>query len=103
MRELLEEFTEGLVDRNSRSLGCDPEHPPEKPLLKPLPSHRKGGNHNLCTHFPKDPNCEICMRTKITVLAEGILNLKMVIFHARLNWGFYKLQHRYAIAVQDLQ
>ena len=24
------------------------------------------GNNRICTHFPKDKNCEICMRTKIT-------------------------------------
>ena len=24
------------------------------------------GKHNVHTHFPKDPNCEICNRTKIT-------------------------------------
>ena len=22
--------------------------------------------HSVCTHFPKDPNCEICLKTKIT-------------------------------------
>ena len=24
------------------------------------------GKHRVCTHFPKDRNCEICQRTKIT-------------------------------------
>ena len=24
------------------------------------------GKHGLITHFPKDPNCEICLKTKIT-------------------------------------
>ena len=24
------------------------------------------GKHIVFSHFPKDPNCEICMRTKIT-------------------------------------
>ena len=24
------------------------------------------GKHSVCTHFPKDRNCEICQRTKIT-------------------------------------
>ena len=24
------------------------------------------GKHSVCTHFPKDRNCDICMRTKIT-------------------------------------
>ena len=24
------------------------------------------GKHSICTHFPKDRNCDICQRTKIT-------------------------------------
>ena len=24
------------------------------------------GEHNIYTHFPKDPNCDICLKTKIT-------------------------------------
>ena len=33
MPEWLEEFTEGLVDRNSKSFGSEREHPPETPLF----------------------------------------------------------------------
>ena len=36
-------------------------HPPAKPS-----SNRAGGKHNFFTHFPKDPNCEVCRRTKVT-------------------------------------
>ena len=25
---------------------------------------RPRGNHNVFTHFPKDPNCEVCKMTK---------------------------------------
>ena len=24
------------------------------------------GKHGVCTHFPKDPNCGICLKTKMT-------------------------------------
>ena len=24
------------------------------------------GKHSVQTHFPKDPNCDICLKTKIT-------------------------------------
>ena len=24
------------------------------------------GKHSVITHFPKDPNCEICLKTKTT-------------------------------------
>ena len=32
------------------------------------PSHtnRAGGRHNLFTHFPKDTNCRVCRRSKVT-------------------------------------
>ena len=47
--------------------------------VKTLPSHlmnlqwsreqtwnRVSGKHSVFTHFPKDPNCDICLKTKIT-------------------------------------
>ena len=35
--------------------------------LEPIFKRRKDlGNHSVYTHFPKDRNCEICKRTKIT-------------------------------------
>ena len=35
--------------------------------LEPTTKRREDlGKHNVHTHFPKDRNCEICQRTKIT-------------------------------------
>ena len=35
--------------------------------LEPIKKRREDlGKHNVHTHFPKDRNCEICKRTKIT-------------------------------------
>ena len=35
--------------------------------LEPIAKRREDlGKHNVHTHFPKDRNCEICKRTKIT-------------------------------------
>ena len=35
--------------------------------LEPITKRREDlGKHNVYTHFPKDRNCEICKRTKIT-------------------------------------
>ena len=35
--------------------------------LEPIAKRREDlGKHNVYTHFPKDRNCEICKRTKIT-------------------------------------
>ena len=36
-------------------------------VLEPKTKRREDlGKHNVQTHFPKDRNCEICKRTKIT-------------------------------------
>ena len=53
-------------ERFKNTCGGDREQLPETHPPQPLPSNRKGGEHNLFTHFPKDPNCEICRRTKIS-------------------------------------
>ena len=38
-----------------------------EPSLEPTPTRSLDlGKHSVCTHFPKDRNCEICKRTKIT-------------------------------------
>ena len=36
---------------------------PMEPRAKVEPG---SGEHGVCTHFPKDPNCDTCMKTKIT-------------------------------------
>ena len=45
---------------------------PMEPRAKVEP---RSGKHSVYTHFPKDPNCEICMKTKITraFFAEDVL------------------------------
>ena len=63
--EWLKEFSESLVD------GRVPEHRDSHASsfhelsLKPMRSVDLG-KHSVYTHFPKDRNCEICQRTKIT-------------------------------------
>ena len=38
-----------------------------EPSLEPILKRREDlGKHSVYTHFPKDRNCEICKRTKIT-------------------------------------
>ena len=38
-----------------------------EPSLEPMPTRSAAlGKHSVYTHFPKDRNCEICQRTKIT-------------------------------------
>ena len=54
--------------------------------LEPTTKRREDlGKHSVYTHFPKDRNCEICQRTKITracaedVLAEPYLVHKILV------------------------
>ena len=64
--EWVKEFKENLVEPKPTSSDSDSRDPPEPPRPDPLPSAKPNGKHNLFTHFPKDRNCEICKRTKIT-------------------------------------
>ena len=56
------EFAEGLGDSDSKSSGLLQKHL----FLSLCLPKEKGVNRNLFTHFPKDPNREICRRAKIT-------------------------------------
>ena len=72
------------------------------------------GKHVVYTHFPKDPNCDICLKTKITRAscrrragsvvpkAEQIGDL-ITADHQILSEGSEsRNNHRYAVVVQDL-
>ena len=68
----LQEFREHLVEESS----------PLEPQRNPVSRHFQfflmnyqwsreqvepgSGKHSVHTHFPKDPNCDICLKTKIT-------------------------------------
>ena len=63
----LQEFRENLVDdrvperRDSHASSC------HEPSLEPTLTRSVDlGKHSVYTHFPRDRNCEICQRTKIT-------------------------------------
>ena len=70
--------------------------------------------YNIFTHFPKDWNCDICLRTKITRVscrkrtgtvvhrAEHFVDLRTA-DHKDLSEGFEsRNNHRYAVVVHDL-
>ena len=72
------------------------------------------GKHRVYSHFPKDRNCEICQRTKITMApcrrrigravprAENLGDL-IAAEHKVLSEGCEsRNNHRYAVVVQDL-
>ena len=72
------------------------------------------GKHSVYTHFPKDRNCEICKRTKITRAtcrrrnggavprAEKLCDLITADHNVLSDNCESRNNHRYAVAVQDL-
>ena len=83
--------------------------------LEPTTKRREDlAKHSVYTHFPKDRNCEICHRTKITMApcrrridrvvprAENFGDLTTA-DHKVLSEGCESQNnHRYAVVVQDL-
>ena len=65
--EWLQELREDLVDDrvpDHRDSHASSSH---EVSLEPTPTRSEDlGKHSVSTHFPKDRNCEICQRTKIT-------------------------------------
>ena len=65
--EWLQEFRENLVDDEIPLHGGSHASSSHEVSLEPTTKRREDlGKHNVHTHFPKDRNCEICKRTKIT-------------------------------------
>ena len=65
--EWLQEFRENLVDDRVPERRDSHASSSHEPFLEPMPSRSADlGKHSVYTHFPKDRNCEICQRTKIT-------------------------------------
>ena len=65
--EWLQEFRENLVDDEIQLQGGSHASSSHEASLEPTTKRREDlGKHNVHTHFPKDRNCEICKRTKIT-------------------------------------
>ena len=65
--EWLQEFRENLVDDEIPLQGGSHARSSHEASLEPTAKRREDlGKHNVYTHFPKDRNCEICKRTKIT-------------------------------------
>ena len=65
--EWLQEFRENLVDDEIPLQGGSHASSSHEVSVEPIAKRREElGKHNVHTHFPKDRNCEICKRTKIT-------------------------------------
>ena len=60
----LQEFRHGLVDESvpeHRDASSSSRETASEPRTKVV-----SGKHSVFTHFPKDRNCDICLRTKIS-------------------------------------
>ena len=67
IQEWLQEFREILVDDEVSEHRDSHASSSHEVSLEPTSKRREDlGRHSVCTHFPKDRNCEICQRTKIT-------------------------------------
>ena len=65
--EWLQELRENLVDDEIPLQGGSHASSSHEVSLEPTTKRREDlGKHSVYTHFPKDRNCEICKRTKIT-------------------------------------
>ena len=111
--EWLQEFRENLVDERVPEHRDSHASSSHEPSLEPVRSVDLG-KHSVYTHFPKDRNCEICQRTKITrapcrrrigrveLRAENFGDL-ITADHKIVSEGCEsRNNHRYAIVVQDL-
>ena len=113
--ERLQEFRENLVDDEIPVHGDSHASSSHGASLEPILERREDlGKHSVYTHFPKDRNCEICKRTKITRApcrrrkgeavprADNIGDL-MTADHKVLSDNCEsRNNHRYAVVVQDL-
>ena len=113
--EWLQEFRENLVDDEIPLQGGSHASSSHEVSLEPTTKRREDlGKHNVHTHFPKDRNCEICKRTKITRAPCRRRNGEAV--HRADKFGDLIIadhkvlsdncesrnNHRYAVVVQDL-
>ena len=113
--EWLQEFRENLVDDEIPLQGGSHASSSHEASLEPTTKRREDlGKHSVYTHFPKDRNCEICKRTKITrapcrrrngeavLRAENFGDLITADRKVLSDNCESRNNHRYAVVVQDL-
>ena len=115
IREWLQESRGKVVDDEIQLQGGSHASSSHEAFLEPTSKRRQDwGKHNVHDHFPKDRNCEICKRTKITRAPWRRRNGEAVprvdnfgdlitADHKVLSDSCeYRNNHRYAVVVQDL-
>ena len=115
IQEWLQEFKETLVDDEIPLQGGSHASSSHEASLEPVAKRREDlGKHNVHTHFPKDRNCEICKRIKITRApcrrrkgeavprADNFGDLITADHKVLSDNCESRNNHRYAVVVQDL-
>ena len=113
--EWLQEFRENMVDDEIPLQGGSHASSSHEVSSEPIFKRREDlGKHSVHTHFPKDRNCEICERTRITRAPcrrrKGEAVPRAVNFGDLITADHKVLSdncesrnnHRYAVVVQDL-
>ena len=111
--EWLQDFKQNLVDKNVQPHQYSPSSSHELPMEPRAKEVPGPGKHSIYTHFPKDRNCDICLRTKIirascrrragTVVPKAEIGDLTTVDHKVLSEGCEsRHNHRYAVVVQDL-
>ena len=113
--EWLQGFREILVNDEIPLQGGSHASSSHETSLEPIFKRREDlGTHSVYTHFPKDRNCEICKRTKITRApcrrrsgeavprAEKIADLITADHKVLSDTCESRNNHRYAVVVQDV-
>ena len=112
--EWLQEFRENLVDDEIPLQGGSHASSNEASLEPTTKRCEDLGKHNVHAHFPKDRNCEICKRTKITRApcrrrkgeavprADNFGDLITADHKVLSDNRESRNNHRYAVVVQDL-
>ena len=110
----MQEFKENLVDDEIPEHGDSHASSSHEVSFEPTTKRREDlGEHSVETHFPKDRNCEICQRTKITRApcrrgnggavprAENFGDLIAADHKVLSEESESRNNHRYAVVVQD--
>ena len=112
---LVDESTSTEPWRNSEQGTQDTSKSSHELPVEPRAKVEPGlGEQSVCTHFPKDPNCDICLKTKITRAscrrragtvvprAEQFGDLITADRKVFSEESESRNNHRYAVVVQDL-
>ena len=112
--ERLQEFRENLVDERVPEHRDSHASSSHEVSVEPDCNDEDLGKHSVFIHFPKDRNCEICKRTKITTApcrrriggavprAENFGDLITADHKVLSDNCESRNNHRYAVVVQDL-